>query len=144
MVIQVLSRMILTSLNISEVPARTYVSTYIYQVQALSIFLEILDAQRDCFFLHVLERFSYNRVANDIESYIGSHFYLLMLWYACSAKYIERISKKLFENKNTYIYIFFSTPVHINKQMQSHFENIYIYMQSIFAHTCRKCGRLSF
>jgi len=35
---------------------------------------------------------------------------------------------------------FFKTLIHINKQMQSHFE-LYTYMQSIFAQMCRKCGR---
>lgn len=61
-------------------------------------------------------------VANDIELYIESHFYFLMLWYACSAKYIERISKKLLEKKNTYI--FFNTSTH----------KVYMYMRRV--HIC--------
>lgn len=119
MLIQALSRVTLTSLNISR-------SSYTFLHTFIKCRLSRYSRNSGCTKrLFLLTRARKIFVQSSCERYWIVYWiaYLLMLWYACSAKYIQRISTKLFEEENVYLYIFLK-PIHTSKRV--HISEIYV------------------
>jgi len=99
MLIRVLLRVTLTSLNISKVSFLHLSSADPFDI------LGIMDTRRDCFFLH--KQFSYSQSSCDRERYWIVYWIMYIfldneqiLWYACSAKCRMNFGKALWDKRH--------------------------------------------